>query len=679
MTEKTPGWEDGKIGLSNRHPVRVLLVEDDEEDFLLTRELLWDIGKDRFHIDWAESFEAGLAAAAKQEHDIYLVDYRLGPHEGVEFLRHPHLEGKPVIMLTGFDDPDTDLKAMEAGAVDYLVKGRIDASLLERSIRYAIERKRIEAQLRRAQDELERRVQERTAELETANEALREKMALHQRAEKKFRELLESAPDAMVIVDGAGKIVLVNGQTERVFGFQRAELIGKSMDVLVPESMQGDFLQHWTGETSGQDPRAACEEIQLAGVRRDGSTFPVEISLSPLETEEGLLISSAIRDVTERKQYEAALKDADRRKDEFLAMLAHELRNPLAPIRTGLELIRLAQGDPSTIDEVRGIMERQTQQLITLVDDLLDVSRITRGKLQLRKRRVELQEVIQSAVEATRPFIDEAHHELTLSLSSQPIPLKADPHRLAQVFSNLLNNAAKYTPENGRIDVSVDCHENQVVVAVRDTGIGIPREKLELIFEMFGQIDHPLQRATMGLGIGLTLVRSLVEMHGGQIEVSSEGPDQGSEFRVHLPILMETAPEATPVDAPAEEVPSSKLRVLVVDDNVAAAKMLGMSVKMLGNEVRTAGDGQEAIEIAADFQPDVVLMDIGMPRMNGYEAARYIRQQPWGQKMFLIALTGWGQEEDKRQTMEAGFDHHLVKPAEPDELQELLASVEVPN
>lgn len=372
----------------------------------------------------------------------------------------------------------------------------------------------------------------------------------------------------------------------------------------------------------------------------------------------------------ERRRDEEKLRIADRRKDEFLATLAHELRNPLAPIRTGLEVMKLSQDDPDTVEEMRQTMERQTQQLIALVDDLLDVSRITRGKFELRKSQVKMANVLQSAIETSKSFIIEARHDFSVSIPDVPIYLHADPHRLAQVVSNLLNNAAKYTPEGGQISLVVEPQDDIVLVSVTDNGIGIPAEMREQIFEMFAQIEHLADKAYAGLGIGLTLVRSLVELHDGQITVESQGRNRGSTFRVRLPIL-KTMTEAEQKPAPVA-TSNGGGRVLIVDDNQAAAKMLGIVVKKLGNEVRCAGDGKEAIEVAAAFRPQVILMDIGMPKMNGYEAAQHIRQQAWGRDMALIALTGWGQEDDQRRTKEAGFDHHLTKPAEPADLKKLL-------
>ncbi|MDQ8181973.1 ATP-binding protein [Pelagicoccus sp. SDUM812005] len=396
----------------------------------------------------------------------------------------------------------------------------------------------------------------------------------------------------------------------------------------------------------------------------------------PIRNEAGEIVRwfGTNTDITEQRAAEDALREADRRKDEFLATLAHELRNPLAPIRMGLEVMKVAMDDPDTMAEVRTTMERQTLQLITLVDDLLDVSRITRGKLHLRKCRVDLAEVIRSSIEASKPYIDEEGHELTVCLPEKPIALEADPNRLAQVVSNLLNNAAKYTPEGGRIWLSCEAQGDVAVVSVRDNGIGIPEDMLERIFEMFAQIDRPMEKGYTGLGIGLTLVKSLVEMHEGEISVRSEGLNQGTEFSIRLPILR-AEPEGgkQSPEGPKPSAKGGKARVLIVDDNRDAATMLSSMIKMFGYDIRIAHDGMEAIEMAGEFQPKAILMDLGMPKMSGYEAAERIRQQSWGKSITLIALTGWGQDEDKRKTKSAGFDHHLVKPADPVEVQALLA------
>jgi PAS domain S-box-containing protein len=370
------------------------------------------------------------------------------------------------------------------------------------------------------------------------------------------------------------------------------------------------------------------------------------------------------------------LRQADRRKDEFLAVLAHELRNPLAPIRNAAELLRRADGNADLIGQSSRIMERQVGQMVRLVDDLLDISRITRGKVQLRKERVELAAVVRSAVEAARPLIEAQAHELTLTLPPQPVYLDADPTRLAQVFANLLTNAAKYTERGGHVWLTAEREGGGVVVSVRDTGIGIAADYLPHLFEMFSQAAPALGRSQGGLGVGLALVRGLVELHGGTVEARSGGPGLGSEFTVRLPAVQRPAQVARGPGGDGQEcrcVP--KCRVLVVDDNRDTADSLAVLLRLLGHDLHTAHDGLEAVQAAATFRPDVVLLDIGLPKMSGYEAARSIRRQPWGEGMTLVAVTGWGQEEDKRRAAEAGFDHHLTKPVDPAALERLLAEL----
>jgi len=368
------------------------------------------------------------------------------------------------------------------------------------------------------------------------------------------------------------------------------------------------------------------------------------------------------------------LSEANRRKDEFLAILAHELRNPLAPIRNGLQIIRLAGDNKAAAEQARTMMEEQLAHMVRLIDDLLDISRITRGKIELRKKRVELAAVIQSAVESSRPLIEASGHELTVTLPPEPIFLEADLTRLAQVFSNLLNNAAKYTDRGGRIRLTALEQESDVVIKVQDTGIGIPADMLSKVFEMFMQVDRSLERTQGGLGIGLTLVKRLVDMHGGSSEARSDGPGKGSEVVVRLPIMVAPpAQKPQPCNGCREQAnAASTRRILVVDDSPELARSFDTLLRLMGHESRVAYDGLEAVEAAQAFRPDLVLMDIGMPRVDGYEAARRMREQPWGKDMVLVAMTGWGQDEDRRRSKEAGFDRHLVKPVDLATLQEVL-------
>jgi PAS domain S-box-containing protein len=376
-------------------------------------------------------------------------------------------------------------------------------------------------------------------------------------------------------------------------------------------------------------------------------------------------------DFIERMLVDQALRDADRQKDEFLATLSHELRNPLAPVRNSLEVMKRANGNSGLIEQARSTLERQIAQMVRLIDDLLDVSRITRNRLELRRERIDLGTVVQHAIEANRPLFDAAHHELEVVLPVQPIHLNADPMRLAQVFGNLLTNAGKYTRPGGHVSLVAEHDDAVVRVTVKDNGIGIPAETLPRVFDLFTQVDRTLERAGGGLGIGLSLVKRLVEMHDGMVTAYSAGKDRGSEFVVRLPIRTDP-PKEEPVEEMSTQVESGGRRILVVDDNRDAAVSLAMLLKVTGNDTQTAYDGLEAIEKAAAYKPDVILLDIGLPKLNGYDACRAIREQPWGKHIMMVALTGWGQDEDRRKSSEAGFDTHLVKPVDHAVLAKLL-------
>ncbi len=389
-------------------------------------------------------------------------------------------------------------------------------------------------------------------------------------------------------------------------------------------------------------------------------------------TEKKKADTERLRAEEELREVASKLSEADRRKDEFLATLAHELRNPLAPIRTGLEIMRVAAGDAPVIEKLRLMMESQTQQLVRLIDDLMDVSRIASGKVELRKEIMDLRLAVRSAIDATKAAMESSRHHFAATMPDEPVWLNADSTRVSQVISNLLTNAARYTDPGGEISLNIERRDADVMVSVRDTGIGVPPEMLDQIFEMFAQVDQSSEKSQGGLGIGLTLVKRLTELHGGAVEVRSGGEGKGSEFLITLPLMSNHAgPEN---DATEMEAPVGR-RVMVVDDNQAAAETLTAMLRLAGNDVRTAKDGVECIEMALNFRPEVILMDLGMPNMNGYEAARHIRQQEWGGEMLLVALTGWGQDRDRANTSEAGFDRHLIKPVEPSALADLFRDV----
>jgi PAS domain S-box-containing protein len=384
-------------------------------------------------------------------------------------------------------------------------------------------------------------------------------------------------------------------------------------------------------------------------------------------------------DITDRKETEqelrrlaAELSDANRLKDEFLATLAHELRNPLAPLASGLEVLRMSEGG-AELARIRPMMERQLGLLVRLVDDLLDVGRIRGGTVELQKKPVEIREVVEYAVETTRPLIDASGHQLDVRVPSEPLLVDADPARLSQVFANLLNNAARYTPRGGRIALRVERRGDDVVVSVRDSGSGIPPDMLAAVFDLFMQVDRSLERSQGGLGIGLTVAKRLVDLHGGTIEARSEGPGRGSEFVVRVPLARSEAAGAAARAAPKEAAGVGRSHILVADDNEDALHGLALVLEGRGHRVSKAQSGLEAVAEAERLRPDVVVLDIGMPGLNGYEACSRIREQPWGRDMLLVALTGWGQESDQRRSREAGFDHHIIKPADAESIERLLA------
>jgi signal transduction histidine kinase len=374
----------------------------------------------------------------------------------------------------------------------------------------------------------------------------------------------------------------------------------------------------------------------------------------------------------ELQQSEARLLEAHRRKDEFLATLAHELRNPLAPVRNAVELLKRHQVAPDRLDWATGLIDRQVRSLSRLIDDLMDVSRINQGRIELRREVVALNDVLADALEAIRPLAEDARHELAVLLPDRKLLVEADRTRLAQAFTNLLNNAVKYTDPGGRIEVGVLVEKEMAVVTIRDSGIGIPPDKLDDVFEMFSQVEAALSRSRGGLGIGLSLTQRLVQMHGGSIKAYSEGTGRGSRFHVTLPLsdaLAADPPAAAPIAADAG---APRLRVLVADDNDDAAATLAALLELMGHEVRHVNDGAAALQAMEGFDPQLLLLDIGMPGLNGYEVCRAVRAQEGGDGRTIVAVTGWGQPQDLQRSQEAGFDHHLVKPIDPDVLTPVL-------
>ncbi|MGZ5949277.1 MAG: ATP-binding protein [Isosphaeraceae bacterium] len=504
------------------------------------------------------------------------------------------------------------------------------------------------------------------------------------KSETRYRRLFESATDGILILDAhTGRITDANAGMGGLMETESHELLGKELWEI------GRVSDKSASEAAVRELQAkGCiryENLPLESIR--GRLVEVEVVANVYREDDHSVVQCHIRDITERRRLErqtqeqaAALADQDRRKDEFLAMLSHELRNPLAPIHNALILIRLGQQEPRPeVRQAYDIIDRQVENLVRLVDDLLDLGRITSGKIQLQKERIDLAAVIARAIEGARPLIDARRHTLEVNLPEAPVPVEADPVRLAQVLWNLLNNAAKYTPDGGRITLEVE-RGNGAVVRIRDTGIGIAPEMLPKVFDLFTQMDRSLDRAEGGLGIGLTLVRRLTEMHGGTVAATSEGQGQGCEFVVHLPALPDEASPAGPtLPALAERhvAPASGRRILVVDDNRDSAESMAMLLRLFGNDVRTVQDGRLALEVAAAYHPSVVLLDICLPGLDGLEVCRRLRARNDESQPLIVALTGYGMEEDRRRCQEAGFDRHMVKPVDIETLQEMLSRPEI--
>jgi PAS domain S-box-containing protein len=501
-----------------------------------------------------------------------------------------------------------------------------------------------------------------------AEDALRE-------SEQQLSGIVSSAMDAIVSVDGEQRIRLFNPAAEQMFGMSATEVVGQPLARLMPESSGDGYASLIRDfETADQTAPRMGSLGTLRGLRASGEEFPAEASISKTEVAGEKIFTVILRDITERKRAEDALREADRRKDEFLATLAHELRNPLAPIRSAVEILKLEGSPDATSRRARDLIERQLRYLVRLVDDLMDRNRMSMGRLHLRRERLDLARVLEQAIECARHNLQCAGQALTWDSPPEPIYLDADPVRLEQVFLNLLDNACKYTGRGGRIGLTAKRDGTDVVVIVSDTGIGIAREHLPRLFEMFVQIGAESQPSRGGLGIGLALARGLVEMHGGRIEARSEGSGKGAEFLVRLPIVDEVSePPSEPPEGSDDNSQTAARRILVVDDNPDVVESLALFLRVSGYEVETAHDGPEAVESAARARPDLVLLDIGMPGMDGYAVCRCMRAYPWGKDLAILAMTGWGHEEDRLKTREAGFSGHLVKPVDTAALQRLLA------
>ena len=661
--------------------LRILVIDDDDLDRLAVRRCLHQCGVPA-KADDAGSVAETLERLRSTRYDCILLDYYLPEVSGLVLLHdiRDAAPETPVVIFTGRGDEEIAVELMKAGAADYLPKASLTPERLASGIRHALEVTRTE-QARQRVETLLRLLSDAAQHLLAAADPHELMRGLFE----KIRGPLGVDAYSNYLIDeaqGGLRLASYGGIPEGAAPPAASPAAGPFVSAVAAAQRQPI---HATYIQQSEDPmvrlakplgiRAAFCHPLLAEYRLLGVVGFASRTKDEFTDEEIQFLKTVSHYVTaayERLQHIQRLREGDRRKDEFLATLSHELRDPLAPLRNMLEVAKRADTDADARRAAHAGMERQLGQLEHLVDDLLDVSRITQSRMTLRKRRVELAPLVQQAVETAATLVERRGHDLRVVLPPEPTYLDADPVRLAQVFGNLLTNACKYTERRGRIVLTAELAGDFVTVSVKDTGIGIPPEKLATVFEMFSQIQSAIERSDGGLGIGLTLVRRLVEMHGGTVEARSEGLGRGSEFVVRLPVLLEAPlPEsAAQVEPPAA---ATARRIVVVDDNRDSADSLAMLLETMGHETHTAYDGMAALEAAERIKPELLLLDIGLPKLNGYDVCRRLREQPWGRQIIVVALTGWGQDEDRRKSRDAGFDHHVIKPVAYASLVELVA------
>jgi PAS domain S-box-containing protein len=632
--------------MTNRTEVSILLVDDDEGKRYAIAKIL---GRAGYSIQEAATGSEALRMAALRP-DMVILDVRLPDIDGFEVCRRlksdPATRTIPVLHVSStFVDIEDKVHGLECGADGYLTSVAEPLELIA-TVRALL-------RARRAED---------AAELTTCQ----------------WQATFDAISDGVLLLDNNGQVVQINRTLERILGRPWSELLAKDLTSLLGSP-----------EDAGHP---LFDRMLRSGARETREVFLGEswlrVSVDPIRNSDHVIKGALclVSDITRQKRLEMQLlrqaerlQEADRRKDEFLAMLAHELRNPLAPLSNALEIVGLPDAEVAEIAEALQIARRQIQNMARLLEDLLDVSRITCGKVELRKQAVSFGTIVAHAVETTAPQIASHEHELTLSIPSAPIFVVGDPTRLEQIVVNLLNNAVKYTEPKGRIAISVDREGSEVVLRVRDSGIGILPEMQKHIFDLFVQADRSLDRSQGGLGIGLTLVRSLVDLHGGAISVHSDGPGRGSEFVVRLSASVdETSRPLDGLDSPRPE-PAVPVRILLVDDNPDCTQTMGMLLELRGHAVSSAKDGPTTIERVASWGPEVVLLDIGLPGMDGYQVAQRIRERWDSDRLKLVALTGYGGDEVRSRALRAGFDFHFVKPMSPEDLNKVLATIHRPE
>ena len=675
--------------------VSVLLVDDQPARLLSYEAILGDMALDLVR---ANSGEEALRALMQQEFAVILLDVNMPGMDGFETAslihQHPRYERTPIIFVTGVHVTDLDrLRGYKLGAFDYVYIPvvpeilRSKVAVLSELYTQRRELERLNESLGRTNAELAeanallaaektRELQALNARLELINKDLGRSNAALQiestergRAEERMRFLADTIPSIVWTCAPDGSITYANRNWYEYYGLPAEG----GPDHITRLVLHPDDAESVAALVIDRLNAAENFEFEARHRNHEGDYCWFITRAVPWRDADDRVVSwfGVTTSINDLKELMAKLQESDRRKDEFLAILGHELRNPLAPIRNAAQIMRLKGLHDPQLSWLRDVIERQVDHLTRLVDDLLDVSRITRGKIELKKERIDIAEVVARGIESSRPLIDEHRHELVVTQAQGPMIVDGDLTRLSQVLGNLLNNASKYTPAGGRVELAVQRDGDEVAITVRDTGVGIPAEMLGRIFEPFTQVETTRRQAQGGLGIGLALVRRLVEMHDGRIEAASAGADLGSTFVVHLPLM---PPDIAVPPAPAgPEGGEHRLqRILVADDNADAADSLAEMLRLEGHEVLVAADGAQAVALAAAHRPEVALLDIGMPGVDGFEAARRIRALDGGNEIVLIALTGWGQQEDRRRTLEAGFDAHRVKPIDHDDLRQLL-------